>query len=55
MADEYKIYLERNVQDIANAIRQKNKKTTKYKISEMAQAIKDIEIPEYPDYNSKKY
>ena len=37
-----KLYDEASVQAIANAIRSKNKTETKYKISQMAQAIEDI-------------
>lgn len=37
-----KAYEENDIQNIANAIREKNKKTDTYKISEMAQAIKNI-------------
>lgn len=37
-----RVYTEDYVQDIANAIREKNKKTNKYKISEMAAAIRQL-------------
>lgn len=35
-----KLYTEAYIQDIANAIRALNKKTDKYKVSEMATAIR---------------
>lgn len=37
-----KLYEETDIQSIANSIREKNGLTTTYKVSEMAQAIKDI-------------
>lgn len=37
-----KLYEETNIQDIADAIREKNGEETTYKVSEMAQAISDI-------------
>lgn len=37
-----KLYSENAVQNIADAIRQKNGLTTEYKISEMAQAVLDL-------------
>lgn len=36
-----RVYTEEYIQAIADAIREKNKKTTKYKISEMAAAIQN--------------
>lgn len=37
-----KLYEENDIQSVANAIREKNGSTATYKVSEMAQAIKDI-------------
>lgn len=37
-----KLYEETDIQSVANAIREKNGLTTNYKVSDMAQAIKDI-------------
>lgn len=37
-----RVYTENYVQDIADAIREKNKKTNKYKISEMGAAIRQL-------------
>lgn len=37
-----RMYTEEYVQDIADAIREKNKKTNKYTISEMAPAIRAL-------------
>lgn len=39
-----KLYEESNIKSIANAIREKNGKTAKYKVNEMAAAIQDIKI-----------
>lgn len=39
----HKLYEEQNIQNIANAIREKNGTTTKYKTSEMAAAIRAIQ------------
>ena len=41
-----KLYTESSIQDIANAIREKNGLTDLYKVSEMGDAIRDIYIPE---------
>ena len=37
-----KIYTESYIQDIADAIREKNKKVDQYKTSEMAEAIRSL-------------
>ena len=50
-----KLYNEASIQDIANAIREKNKTTNKYKVSQMGNAIREIKsgesLQEYSQMN----
>ena len=39
-----KLYQEAYIQDIANAIREKNEQSTSYKVSEMADAIRSLNV-----------
>lgn len=47
-----KLYEETDIQNIADSIREKNGLTTTYKVSEMAQAIKDIPLGSGSDDNN---
>jgi hypothetical protein len=47
-----KLYEETDIQNIADSIREKNGLTTTYKVSEMAQAIKDIQSGSGSDDNN---
>ena len=50
-----KLYLESAIQDIANAIREKNGKSDTYTVSQMGNAIRDISIGEECNHKIKEY